>query len=154
MHDLGEDSFHIYHKEYYIGSASLKTLPLDLEPPLQGKEYIPPYSNVIAKKKTNVFPSEITYRLVIRLLGFLECKLTKKAKYSKLNLPNSGTLKGSTFSGYRYSTNMAILRQSALANEKLLAYLFLFLCTVLPMIHEVSPGFPSSSFFSTPNHQF
>jgi hypothetical protein len=32
----------------YIGSASLKTLSLDLEPPLQGKEYGPPYSNVIA----------------------------------------------------------------------------------------------------------
>jgi hypothetical protein len=28
----------------YIGSASLKTLPLDLELPLQGKEYDPPYS--------------------------------------------------------------------------------------------------------------
>jgi hypothetical protein len=35
---LGEDSFHIYIiKSIYIGSASLKTLPLDLEPPLQGK---------------------------------------------------------------------------------------------------------------------
>jgi hypothetical protein len=80
MHDVGEDSFHIYHKDLYIGSASLKTLPLDLEPPLQGKEYGPPYSNVIAKKKTNFFPFEITYRLVIRPLGFLECKLTKKGK--------------------------------------------------------------------------
>jgi hypothetical protein len=39
----------------YIGPASLKTLPLDLEPPLQGKEYDPPYSNKIAKKKANVF---------------------------------------------------------------------------------------------------
>jgi hypothetical protein len=48
--DLGEDSFHIYHKEYLHRSTSLKTLPLDLEPPLQGKEYDPPYSKVIAKK--------------------------------------------------------------------------------------------------------
>jgi hypothetical protein len=32
-------------KSIYIGSASLKTLPLDLDPPLQGKEYGPPYSN-------------------------------------------------------------------------------------------------------------
>jgi hypothetical protein len=56
MHDVGEDSFHIYiTKSIYIGSALLKTLPLDLEPPLQGKEYGPPYSNVIAKKKANLF---------------------------------------------------------------------------------------------------
>jgi hypothetical protein len=55
MHDVGEDSFHIYHKEYLHRILSLKTLPLDLEPPLQGKEYGPPYSNVIAKKKANVF---------------------------------------------------------------------------------------------------
>jgi hypothetical protein len=39
-HDLGESSFHICHKEYYIGSASLKTLPLDLGPPLQGKRVL------------------------------------------------------------------------------------------------------------------
>jgi hypothetical protein len=38
-------------KSIYIGSSSLKTLPLDLEPPLQGKEYGLPYSNVIAKNK-------------------------------------------------------------------------------------------------------
>jgi hypothetical protein len=56
---------------------------------LQGKEYGPPYSNVIAKKKPNVFSSEITYGLVIRLFGFLECKLAKKEKCSKLDLPNS-----------------------------------------------------------------
>jgi hypothetical protein len=85
MHDWGKTLFIYTTKSIYIGSASLKTLPLDLEPPLQGKDYGPPYSNVIAKKKANVFFSEITYRLVIRLLGFLECKLTKKEKYSKLN---------------------------------------------------------------------
>jgi hypothetical protein len=56
MHDLGEDSFHIYiTKSIYIGSTSLKTLPLDLEPPLQGKEYGPPYSNATKRKKTIVF---------------------------------------------------------------------------------------------------
>jgi hypothetical protein len=77
MHDLGEDSFHIYiTKSIYIGSASLKTLPLDLEPPSQGKEYGPPYSNATKKRKANVFP-EITYRHMIRLFNFLERKLAK-----------------------------------------------------------------------------
>jgi hypothetical protein len=56
IHDLGEDSFHIYiTKSIYIGSALLKTLPLDLEPPLQGKEYGPSYSNATRKSKTNFF---------------------------------------------------------------------------------------------------
>jgi hypothetical protein len=54
--NLGEDSFHTYiTKSIYIGSASLKTLPLDLEPPLQGKEYGASYSNATMKKKANVF---------------------------------------------------------------------------------------------------
>jgi hypothetical protein len=49
--DLGEDSFHIYiTMSIYIGSISLKTLPLDLEPPLQGKEYGPPYSKLSAER--------------------------------------------------------------------------------------------------------
>jgi hypothetical protein len=56
IRNLGEDSFHIYiTKSIYIGSASLKTLPLDLEPPLQGKEYGHPYSNATKKRKANVF---------------------------------------------------------------------------------------------------
>jgi hypothetical protein len=56
MHDLGENSFHIYiTKSIYIGSTSLKTLPLDLESPLQGKEYGPPYSNETKKRKAIVF---------------------------------------------------------------------------------------------------
>jgi hypothetical protein len=54
LRDLGEHSFHIYiTKSIYIGSASLKTLPLDLEPHLQGKEYGPSYSNATRKSKTN-----------------------------------------------------------------------------------------------------
>jgi hypothetical protein len=54
IRDLGGDSFHIYiTKSIYIGSASLKTLPLDLEPLLQGKEYGPSYSNATRKGKTN-----------------------------------------------------------------------------------------------------
>jgi hypothetical protein len=79
MHDLVEDSFHIYiTKSIYIGSTSLKTLPLDLEPPLQGEEYGPPYSKLIAKK-VNVFVLETTYRLMIRIFCiFTECKLTKR----------------------------------------------------------------------------
>jgi hypothetical protein len=80
MHDLGEDSFHIYiTKSIYIGSASLKTFPLDLEPPLQGKEYGPPYSNATKRRKAIVFP-EITYRHVIRIFNFSECKFAKKKK--------------------------------------------------------------------------
>jgi hypothetical protein len=56
IRNLGEDSFYTYiAKSIYIGSASLKTLPLDLEPPLQGKEYGPPYSNATRKIKGNVF---------------------------------------------------------------------------------------------------
>jgi hypothetical protein len=48
--NLGEDSFHIYiGKSIYTGPASLKTLPLDLEPPLQGKEYGPSYSRTTIK---------------------------------------------------------------------------------------------------------
>jgi hypothetical protein len=67
MHDLGEDSLYIYiTKSIYIGSALLKTLPLDLEPPLQGKDYGPPYSNATKRRKDIVF-SEITYRHVIQL---------------------------------------------------------------------------------------
>jgi hypothetical protein len=70
MRDLGGDSFHTYiTKSIYIGSSSLKTLPLDLEPPLQGKEYGPPYCIAATKKKANVF-HEITYRHVIQLFGF------------------------------------------------------------------------------------
>jgi hypothetical protein len=54
IRDLGEESFYTYiTKSIYIGSATLKTLPLDLEPPLQGKEYSPSYSNAIGKSKTN-----------------------------------------------------------------------------------------------------
>jgi hypothetical protein len=51
----GKTLFIYITKSIYIGSASLKTLPLDLELPLRGKEYGPPYSNEIAEKKTNVF---------------------------------------------------------------------------------------------------
>jgi hypothetical protein len=51
----GKTLFIYITKSIYIGSASLKTLPLDLDPPLQGKEYSPPYSNVIAKKKASFF---------------------------------------------------------------------------------------------------
>jgi hypothetical protein len=46
----GKTLFIYITKSIYIGSASLKTLPLVLESPLQGKEYGPPYSKEIAKK--------------------------------------------------------------------------------------------------------
>jgi hypothetical protein len=42
-------------KSISIGSASLKTSPLDLEPPLEGKEYDPPYSKLNAKFKCFCF---------------------------------------------------------------------------------------------------
>jgi hypothetical protein len=52
IRNLGEDSFYTYiTKSIHIGSASLKTLPLDLEPPLQGKEYGPPYSHATREVK-------------------------------------------------------------------------------------------------------
>jgi hypothetical protein len=66
----GKTLFIYIKKSIYIGPASLKTLPLDLEPPLQGKEYGPSYSNEIEKRKGNVFVSEITYRFVILILLF------------------------------------------------------------------------------------
>jgi hypothetical protein len=50
-HNLGKTLFIYITKSIYIGSTSLKTLPLDLEPPLQGKEYGPPYSKLSAKSK-------------------------------------------------------------------------------------------------------
>jgi hypothetical protein len=46
----GKTVFIYITKSIYTGPASLKTLPLDLEPPLQGKAYGPPYSKEIAKK--------------------------------------------------------------------------------------------------------
>jgi hypothetical protein len=64
----GKTLFIYITKSIYTGSASLKTLPLDLEPPLQGKEYGHSYSNEIAKRKANVFVPEITYRFVIQIL--------------------------------------------------------------------------------------
>jgi hypothetical protein len=62
----GKTLFIYITKSIYIESASLKTLPLDLEPPLQGKEYSPSYSNATRKSKTNFCP-EITYRHVIQI---------------------------------------------------------------------------------------
>jgi hypothetical protein len=67
----GKTLFIYITKSIYIGSALLKTLPLDLEPPLQRKQYGPSYSKVIAKE-VNVFVPETTYRLMIRVLAFLQ----------------------------------------------------------------------------------
>jgi hypothetical protein len=47
----GKTLFMHITKSIYIGSASLKIWPLDLEPPLSGKEYGPPYSKLSAKFK-------------------------------------------------------------------------------------------------------
>jgi hypothetical protein len=77
---FGGESFYIYiRKSIYIGSASLKTLSLDLEPPLQGKEYGPSYSRTTIKTK-NLFSPEVTYRHVIQASIFLQYKLTKIEK--------------------------------------------------------------------------
>jgi hypothetical protein len=62
----GKTLFIYITKSIYIGSASLKTLTLGLEPPLQRKEYGPPYSKVIAKK-VDVFVPKTTYRFVVRV---------------------------------------------------------------------------------------
>jgi hypothetical protein len=69
MHDLGEDSFHIYiyiTKSIYIGSSLLKTLPLDLEPLCKEKSTVLLILMQLRKGKLLFFP-EITYRHVIRL---------------------------------------------------------------------------------------
>jgi hypothetical protein len=44
MQELGEDTLHIYRKEYLHMIRLVKNLALDLEPPLQEKEYGPSYS--------------------------------------------------------------------------------------------------------------
>jgi hypothetical protein len=68
----------------YIGSASLKTLPLDLEPPLQGKEYDPPYSKLSVKSKKN--STETTYRSVVRVFTISRnLNLRKEMSKSKSN---------------------------------------------------------------------
>jgi hypothetical protein len=66
----GKTLFIYITKSIYIGSASLKTLPLDLEPPLQGKEYGSPYSNATTKRIAIVFSPEVTYRHVTRFFYF------------------------------------------------------------------------------------
>jgi hypothetical protein len=68
----GKTLFIYITKSIYIGSTSLRTLPLDLEPPLQGKEHGPPYSNENAEKEANVFV------FLECKLAILECKLAKK----------------------------------------------------------------------------
>jgi hypothetical protein len=55
IRNLGEDSFYIYQKEYLHRIRLVKTLPFDLEPPLQGKEYGPSYSDTTRKRKANFF---------------------------------------------------------------------------------------------------
>jgi hypothetical protein len=45
MHELGGDSFHIYHREYLHWTRLVKNLASCFRAPLQGKEYGPPYSN-------------------------------------------------------------------------------------------------------------
>jgi hypothetical protein len=74
----GKIAFIYITKSIYTGPTSLKTLPLDLEPPLQGKEYGPPYCNEIAEKKANVFVPPIAYRFVTRILFFWNVNLLKK----------------------------------------------------------------------------
>jgi hypothetical protein len=69
----GKTLFIYITKSIYIGSASLKTLPLDLEPPLQGKELGPPYSKEIARK-VNVFVPETEKSTVLLILRKLREK--------------------------------------------------------------------------------
>jgi hypothetical protein len=55
----GKTLFHIYHKEYLHRIRFVKTLPLDLEPHLQGKEYGPPCSKLNAKFKCLCFRNHL-----------------------------------------------------------------------------------------------
>jgi hypothetical protein len=89
IRNLGEDSFYTYiTKSIYIGSASLKTLPLDLEPPLQGKEYGPPYSKATMKVKTILHLGRTCFFLKslidtwFRFFNFWNANLRKWKKYS------------------------------------------------------------------------
>jgi hypothetical protein len=67
----GKTLFIYITKSIYIGSASLKTLPLDLEPSLQGKEYGPPYSNVIVLTVKFRQPShEFTFGVGITFIAY------------------------------------------------------------------------------------
>jgi hypothetical protein len=52
-------SLFIYIKEYLHRIRLLKIFPLDLGPPLQGKEYGPFYSKVNAKSKIFLFPKPL-----------------------------------------------------------------------------------------------
>jgi hypothetical protein len=82
---LGENSFHIcYIKSIYIGSASLKTLPLDLEPPLQGKEYSPSYSKVNGKSKYFCSRNHL-YFCGSGFYNFMESKFVKGNTNTKSN---------------------------------------------------------------------
>jgi hypothetical protein len=63
----GKTLFIYITKSIYMGSASLKTLPLDLEPPLQGKQNGPSYCNEMRKRKQMfLFPKS----LIDSWLGF------------------------------------------------------------------------------------
>jgi hypothetical protein len=55
IRNLGEDSFHIYYKEYLHRIRLVKNLASWFRAPLQGKEYGPSYSNTTRKRKANVF---------------------------------------------------------------------------------------------------
>jgi hypothetical protein len=65
----GKTLFIYITKSIYIGSASLKTLPLDLEPLCKEKSTV---LLILMKlrKRENVFIPEITYRFVTRILIF------------------------------------------------------------------------------------
>jgi hypothetical protein len=60
-------------------------LPLDLGPPLQGKEYDPPYSNKLSAKSKKIVP-ESTYRSVVLMFTFLQnLNLRKEMLKNKYN---------------------------------------------------------------------
>jgi hypothetical protein len=66
MRELGETLFIYITKSIFTGPASLKTLPLDLEPPLQGKST---FLLILRKlREGKCFVPETTYRFVVWLL--------------------------------------------------------------------------------------
>jgi hypothetical protein len=97
----GKTLFIYITKSIYIGSTSLKTLLLDLEPPFQGKDYGPPYSNEIAKKE-NAFVPEITYRfvtqiLILILIFYLTLEFSCVVPFQAVSIPRIWLLFASLF---------------------------------------------------------
>jgi hypothetical protein len=90
----GKTLFIYITKIIYIASALLKTWPLDLGLPLQGKEYGPPYSKLSTKKYMFLFLKPLIDPW-FGVLHFYEIWTCEK-KCWKINLTTFKILRGST----------------------------------------------------------